>query len=331
MRWDYSNKGVWFEDKLLNLQNHSGGTRAKVPQNGSHPVLEGIPGAEISYHGFKMIVPGKLVQARHSSKVIAAVCFVEERYLLLIKYKNSSTEVKNLPDIVEKLYGFPPLRLQVIEEYVYLAMGNFYQDLAYTVFFADKTQLQLAHNRRGKDVPGGMLGFNGNLYDVFIDDKHDCSVRDIELVGRFHAVQTPALTTLTEIFLDEPRKIELKSWDKIKYCPPGRHHKVFQDEKYARYGVIQRPTGLAVGLIDMEVRGTYMPSKGYVDTYEHSRTNQDEYFLMIGVSGGKAGVWKYSKRYLEGRYRQQHGEELPEELAQELRYVGEKGAPLRYF
>lgn len=82
-----------------------------------------------------------------------------------------------------------------------------------------------------------------------------------------------------------------------------RQHTVFQDDKYTQYGLILKSSGLVVGVVDLKAKKTVTLKS----------------FSMVGVVDGELGVWRYTKEYLEERFEEQYGMELPREFAEGLK------------
>lgn len=282
--WDYNNKGICFDEKQLDLSETN--TDFSVPCN--YGVSFSHVGTTIKYHGFGVTVVGKMIQARHTSRAIAAISVHQEQLTLTVKYPNQPAESL-------KLNCKPPLRLQVISDCVYVFGRHDHTSVLYLV--TPHTCQEILHAQR-KCPPAGMVLYNGQLFNVDMDGRYRCTV-------------SPATLRI--------------SFDRNR--PPDRFHRVYQDEKQARFCLIYKSTGLVTGLVDLQQKQTVILSQISADIFAeyNGATDREDHLLMVGLSQGKVGCWRYTLGYLQQRYKSQHGQELPKELKKVLK---EKGVSL---
>lgn len=282
--WDYNNKGICFDEKQLDLGDSN--TDFSVPCN--YGVSFGHVGTTIKYHGFGVTVVGKMIQARHTSRAIAAISVHQDQLTLTVKYPNRSAESL-------KLNCKPPLRLQVISDCVYVFGRHDHTSVLYLV--TPQTCQEILHAQR-KCPPAGMVLYNGKLYNMDMDGRYRCTV-------------SPVTHRITS---DRNR-------------PPDKFHRVYQDEKHPRYCLIYKSTGLVTGLVDLKQKQTVILSQISADIFSvyNGANEREDHLLMVGLSQGKVGCWRYTLGYLQERYQSQHGQELPVELKNVLK---EKGVSL---
>lgn len=279
--WDYNNKGICFDEKQLDLSDTN--TDFAVPCN--YGVSFSHVGTTIKYHGFGVTVVGKMIQARHTSRAIAAISVYQGQLLLTVKYPNKPPESL-------KLNCKPPLRLQVIHDCVYVFGRHDHTSVLYLV--APTVYQEMLHAQR-RQPPAGMVLYNGQLFNIDMDGRYRCSV-----------------TPVTHRIMSDRNR------------PPDKFHRVYQDERNVRYCLIYKSTGLVTGLIDLEHKKAVILSQISADLFsDYNGANEPEdHLLMVGLSEGEVGCWRYTLNYLAEKYNNQHGQELPVELKTVLKDKG---------
>lgn len=94
-----------------------------------------------------------------------------------------------------------------------------------------------------------------------------------------------------------------------------------QDTRHVRYGLVFTLQGLVTDVVDLKTR-----AQRRFDISESSNVSSNDssnQLRIVGVSGGSLGVWKYSKKYLRERFKEQYpNRELPKEVEQLLASSG---------
>ncbi|KAG5356133.1 hypothetical protein CJU89_5851 [Yarrowia sp. B02] len=271
--WDYNNKGICFEEKQLDLTES--GTDYAVPCN--YGVSFSDEGTTIKYHGFGVTIAGKMVQARHTSRAIAAISVYQGQLYLTVKYPNTP------PESI-KMNCKPPLRLQVIGDCVYVFGRHDHTSVLYLVTPTKCSEMLHAQRRQ---PPAGMVLFDGSVYNVDMDGRYRCSV-----------------TRVTHRITSDRNR------------PPDKFHRVYQDEKHVQYCLIYKSTGLVTGIVDLKNKRMAILSQISCDIFAdyNGANDPEDHLLMVGLSQGSVGCWRYTMKYLAEKYKNQHGLELPIEL-----------------
>ncbi|AOW04465.1 YALI0D22462p [Yarrowia lipolytica CLIB122] len=271
--WDYNNRGICFNEKQLDLSDLN--TDFAVPCN--YGVSFGDAGTTIKYHGFGVTVEGRMIQARHTSRAIAAISVHQGHLMLTVKYPNKA------PESI-KMNCKPPLRLQVIGDCVYVFGRHDHTSVLYLITPTRCSEMLHAQRRQ---PPAGMVLYDGNVYNVDMDGRYRCSV-----------------TRVTHRITSDRNR------------PPDKFHRVYQDEKHSQYCLIYKSTGLVTGIVDLKKRQKSILSQISSDIFaDYNGANEPEdHLLMVGLSHGTVGCWRYTMKYLAEKYKSQHGAELPVEL-----------------
>lgn len=271
--WDYNNKGVCFGERQLDLSESC--------EQFSVPCFYGVSFDEsattIKYHGFCASVSGRMIQARHTSRCIAAISVHQGVLLLTVKYPNQS-------QTSYRMNCKPPLRLQVICDCVYVFARQDHTSVLYLI--TPDAFSEILHAQR-RQPPAGMVLYDGRVYNVDMDGRYRCCV-----------------TSVTHRITSDRNR------------PPDKFHRVYQDEQHPQYCLIYKSTGLVTGLVDLKDKKCAILTQISSDIFaDYNGANEPEdHLLMVGISEGKVGVWRYTLRYLEDKYKSQHGVELPGEL-----------------
>lgn len=109
--WDYNDKGIVFQDKLLDLTETASSTSLPRCRDGLIRVAGGKQA--VSYNGIKVGVLGKLTQSRHSSKAVAVLSELENSTLMAVQFRDGGS-------YAFKTTTTPPYRLQVTGDFVLL-------------------------------------------------------------------------------------------------------------------------------------------------------------------------------------------------------------------
>lgn len=277
--WDYNDKGFSFRGKLLDL-TETGSTRT-VPSRDHEGLFQSKKA--VRYNGITLGIPGKLIQTRHSSKAIAILFEHERQTVLAVKYQKNEKVRSCL------LNTKPPYRLQVIDDCVVLhtrlCLGS---PGCQFLHFTQNSAAYMLECPFTKAAPAGVALYNGNFFNIDLEARYTIKVESS--VSNRESKHT------------------------------NRLFRVYQDEEYPEYCLMYKPGGIVTGLVDFRNQqadvisevgyGFILPSFGAND--------HEDYLLMVGVSEGTLGIWKYTRRYLAEKCKAQHGEDLPEPLMKAL-------------
>lgn len=274
--WDYNDKGISFQGKLLDL-TEAGSTKT-APSRDHEGLLQSKQ--VVSYNEISMDVPGKLIQTRHSSKAVAILFEIQRTTILGVKYKNG--EVKASPIKAEA-----PYRLQVIGDCAVLHAHDCSSGFCVQYFTPD-SEVENIECPFVKGAPAGIALYNGNFFNITLEARYAIRVE--------------------------------RSASSRECKHTNRLFRVYQDEKHPEYCLMYKPSGIVTGLVDFRNRQASIISEhGYGFILSNFGANDHEdYLLMVGVSKGALGIWKYTRRYLADKYKAQHGLNLPEPLMKAL-------------
>lgn len=264
--WDYDDKGVCFDGRLLDL-TVSGVSVPAVKE----------PVVPVSCSGIRQ-------QHSHSSQVSASFLFRRGSPYVTVRYRGDDKQKVFSINYIDNCF-----KLQVTGGIVALYTQRYTMDMVSEscIYYVNRkgsedTEMQEVVCLSRKEEPAGLAVYNGMFY-----------------------------------YIDMPTRYHLR----VSRAPSGQgcnrrlgDYMVYQDEERPRYCLMYKGSGIVTGLVDLEFRRAAILSERVNDLFESDcgAYMSEEYFLMVGVSNGSVGVWKYSKQYLIDRFRDQHQKELPD-------------------
>lgn len=285
--WDYSDQGICFQDKLLDLTNKSSKTFLTRNRDGVIKLRD--KNMAVSYNGLTIGIPGKMIQSRHTSKAIAAISEHEGGTYVIVRFRRGQPTVF-------KTEAKAPFRLQVIDDTVLLHAQSNGKTIILCISPNDKVKEIECKSR--PLIPAGIVLYNGTLFNIDFESRYEMSV-------------SKSITSPNSQF----------------HKPGSRLFRVYQDETHPEYCLVYKPGGIVVGLIDLKAeKADIVHERGLVWEFEYVPKNlnandPENYCRMVGISGGSVGVWKYTRPYLSALYMQQHGLELPDLFKNALKEI----------
>ncbi|KAG5362686.1 hypothetical protein CJU89_1820 [Yarrowia sp. B02] len=290
----YGDSGIFVEDRFVSLTQSP---KAK-PFTPKKMFIDSAPFGlfnEICYGDRSMHSVGDFHRANCTSQIMAAVSTYEDQLGLLVKdITDELGDPDDDPLYFARLRGRGPFRLQIVGKKVVLAITGPNGTLFSSIFTPPDGFSTLPYTKSLEILPAGMLFYDGNVFDVFMSLSKSPVVQSTKSKS-----STPSVWKL------------------------NRYHKVEQDERHPQYALIYNQHGVATALVDLKQHKVQNFSEVSETTqsfgaWPSSRSPwapEEQHVVMVGLSKGSVGVWKYSEKYLANKYMSQHRLRQPLEMA----------------
>ncbi|VBB89097.1 Hypothetical protein of a 19-member gene family, conserved in the Yarrowia clade [Yarrowia lipolytica] len=279
----YNDRGVFIGNRFLDFTESP-----ETPSTSSLPKKSHVSSFQdaVIYDKHMMRVRGKIITEKCTPEVMTAV-FSNNDGELIINMKDLSASETPLPAFGCHLPGKMSFKLQVVGKTAIVAFVG--GEARYSsIVSPKKATVQAERGCLLLRAPAGLLFYDGHVFDVIIDSHWRPIVQS---------------SKSTEVLP--------KEWDL------SRHHRVEQDSRYRHYALIYNHNGLVTALVDLKTHRL----KQLTDVSDIAREHTspiDVYLTVVGLSNGSVAVWRYTKQYLENKYRQQHGVDMIPEEANSL-------------
>lgn len=210
-----------------------------------------------------------VIQTRHSSKMLAGVSVINLIYSGIPQTRG----IVNLDGLSL------PFRLQVNGKSVLLHARACDYKTSEVICVSPGGKVHTQRCRPRKAAPAGIVHYNDTFFNIDFQTRYR-----LRVCKSLHSLDSDPQ-------LSEP-------------------YKVYQDEEYSQFCLVYKPTGIIIGLIDLDNQQTEVfsaPGTGFV-ARNYSSITCEEYLVMVGMSKGSLGIWKFSINHLRKRFRFQHGD-----------------------
>lgn len=288
-KWSFHDTGISFGPRMLDL-TESPSPRKRTPPPGEYfqktGVFDGQEAAVLKRCGITMWMVGELVELQSSSQVMAAIILYDRaKFGLLVKHKVSNLESPE-PDVIMELEGlYAPFRIQLVGDQVFVIASAEGTETAVSVQQGEEL-LRINHEHSRKYQPIGLVSYDGETAAVDLSGVNEADVEVHEFL-----------------------------WKLNPYKFTTRFMGVVQDENLPQYAVVYRRPGLATAVLDLKTGQTkVMMPKSRTGVFPDYFT-PEPHFIMVGMSKGEVTVCKFTRKYLNRLYHNQHGLNLPDNLS----------------
>lgn len=248
----------------------------------------------VQYNDLRLHVPGTIVMKRCTPQIMTVVYRDAKGGLYLHTFKDGQEFGGKLLEV--------SFKLQVVGSNVMMAFSG----PGITTFcVVNGEQRKSYFSDRFFCIvrpPAGMLFYDGHVFDVMLDTNKEVLVQS------------------TKGLVPKPPE-----WTLNKF------HKVEQDERNVEYALVYNGNGFVCAFVDLKQHKMMKLSEinetdvfTYRDGFAEFPT--ESHLKIVGISEGKVGVWKFSKKYLDDKFREQHTCDMPEEVDKMFHYAREERA-----
>ncbi|KAG5360012.1 hypothetical protein CJU90_5863 [Yarrowia sp. C11] len=267
----YENDGIFIQRSFVSLKR----TRKEPPELPEFMEVDSVPymiDHDIFYGDEHMHVVGEFHRAVCTPQIMAAVTSYDDEICLMMR---DLTEPNCGPQLSPMYYaGLPgkvPFRLQAVGKKVILVVTGPTKQLQSSIFSAADGFTRLEHTQPLKTLPAGMVLYDGHVFDVSMTSDKNPSAQSTQ--SKYS------------------RPIE---WDL------NRYHKVEQDRTHTQYALIYNQYGVVAAVVDLKQHKMVNLRPHYT---QHS--DSDRLVVVVGLSKGSLGVWKYTRDYIAKEYEDQ--------------------------